>query len=80
MYFNLAKKNIIRDWKNYLIYFVTVTLVIMLMYSFLTLSFSKDIIVMSENMEMLSLGISILSIFVALIGGFMIKHAINLTS
>lgn len=40
--------------------------------------FSKDIIVMSENMEMLSLGISILSIFVALIGGFMIKHAINL--
>lgn len=78
MYFNLAKKNIIRDWKNYLIYFVTVTLVIMLMYSFLTLSFSKDIIVMSENMEMLSLGISILSIFVALIGGFMIKHAINL--
>lgn len=77
MYRQIAFKNVMRNRKNYLIYFLTITLVIALMYSFLALAFSKDIISMSENMSMLSYSIQLLSIFVTMISIFLIQHAIN---
>lgn len=77
MYGKMAAKNIIRNWKNYLIYFITITLDIALMYSFLTLAFSDDIISMSENMSMLSYSIQFLSIGITIISIFFIQHTIN---
>ena len=65
MYAKLAFKNIRRSLRDYIIYFVTITLTAALMYAFLALGFSQDIIAMSENMSMLTSGILILSVLIA---------------
>ena len=51
MYFKLAYRNIRRSLRDYIIYFVTLTLTAALMYSFLALGFSPDILAMAENMS-----------------------------
>ena len=68
MYLKLALRNIKRSAKDYVIYFVTIMLIVMLMYSFLVLGFSDDIISMSENMSMLTTGMIVLSVIVTLTG------------
>lgn len=77
MYAKLAARNMKRSVKNYLIYFITVTLTVTLMYSFLSLGFSKDILSMSENMAMLTTAISLLSVLVALASSMVIGYAIS---
>ena len=67
MYLKLALRNIKRSAKDYAIYFVTIILIVMLMYSFLALGFSDDIISMSENMSMLTTGMTVFSVIVSLI-------------
>lgn len=67
MYGKLAVKNIRRSLRDYIIYFVTLTLTAALMYSFLALGFSPDILAMAENMSILTYGILILSVLVALL-------------
>ena len=62
MYSKLAFRNIRRSLRDYIIYFVTLTLTAALMYSFLALGFSPDILAMTENMSMLTTGILILSV------------------
>ena len=54
MYFKLAYRNIRRSLRDYIIYFVTLTLTAALMYSFLALGFSPDILAMAENMSILT--------------------------
>ena len=61
MYAKLAFRNIRRSLRDYIIYFVTLTLTAALMYSFLALGLSPDILAMTENMSMLTTGILILS-------------------
>lgn len=56
MYAKLAFRNIRRGLRDYIIYFVTLTLTAALMYSFLALGFSPDILAMTENMSMLTSG------------------------
>ena len=51
MYSKLAFRNIRRSLRDYIIYFVTLTLTAVLMYSFLALGFSPDILAMTENMS-----------------------------
>ena len=65
MYSKLAFRNISRSLRDYIIYFVTLTLTAALMYSFLALGFSPDILAMTENMSMLTSGILMLSVLVA---------------
>ena len=48
MYGKLAVKNIRRSLRDYIIYFVTLTLTAALMYSFLALGFSPDILTMAH--------------------------------
>ena len=64
MYLKLALRNIKRSAKDYVIYFITIILIVMLMYSFLALGFSDDIISMSENMSMLTTGMIVFSVIV----------------
>ena len=52
MYAKLAFRNIRRSLRDYIIYFVTLTLTAALMYSFLALGLSPDILAMTENMSM----------------------------
>ena len=77
MYLKLALRNIKRSAKDYVIYFVTIILIVMLMYSFLALGFSDDIISMSENMSMLTTGMITLSIIVALISSYIVAYAVQ---
>lgn len=77
MYLKLALRNIRRSAKDYVIYFVTIILIVMLMYSFLALGFSDDVISMSENMSMLTTGMITLSIIVALISSYIVAYAVQ---
>lgn len=77
MYAKLALRNIKRSARDYAIYFITIILTVMLMYSFLALGFSPDIASMSENMSMLTSGIVALSVLVALISSFIISYAVR---
>ena len=61
MYAKLALRNIRRSLRDYIIYFVTLTLTAALMYSFLALGFSSDVLAMAENMSMLTTGILLMS-------------------
>ena len=77
MYWKLAAKNIRRSLRDYIIYFVTLTLTAALMYSFLALGFSPDILSITENMSMLTTGILILSVLIAFMSSFVIGYAIR---
>ena len=55
MYWKLAIRNIRRSLRDYIIYFVTLTLTAALMYAFLALGFSSDVLAMAENMSILRL-------------------------
>ena len=77
MYVKLAFRNIRRSLRDYIIYFVTLTLTAALMYSFLALGFSPDILSMTENMSMLTTGILMLSVLVALLSSFVVGYAIR---
>ena len=77
MYLKLALRNIKRSAKDYVIYFVTIILIVMLMYSFLALGFSDDIISMSENMSMLTTGMIVFSVIVSLISSYIVGYAVQ---
>ena len=74
MYWKLAIQNICRSLRDYIIYFVTLTLTAALMYSFLALGFSSDVLAMAENMSMLTTGILLMSALVR----FMLEGVCNL--
>ena len=77
MYWKLAIQNIRRSLRDYIIYFVTLTLTAALMYSFLALGFSSDVLAMAENMSMLTTGILLMSALVAFMSSFVIGYAIR---
>lgn len=73
----LAFRNIRRSLRDYIIYFVTLTLTVTLMHSFLALGFSPDILDMTENMSILTAGILLLSVLIAFMSSFVIGYAIR---
>ena len=77
MYWKLAIQNIRRSLRDYIIYFVTLTLTAALMYSFWALGFSSDVLAMAENMSMLTTGILLMSALVAFMSSFVIGYAIR---
>lgn len=77
MYAKLAFRNVRRSLRDYMIYFITLTLTAALMYSFLALGFSEDIVAMTENMSMLTFGILLLSVVIAFLSSFMIGYAVR---
>lgn len=77
MYLKLALQNVKRSAKDYVIYFITIVLIVMLMYSFLALGFSTDITSMSENMSILTAGITALSVVATLISSFIVSYAVR---
>jgi len=77
MYFKLARRNIKRSAKDYVIYFITIIFIVMIMYSFLALGFSADIISISENMPIFTTYIIALSVIVTLISSFIVSYAVG---
>ncbi len=76
MNYTLVFRNIRRSLRDYSIYFLTLTVLAALMNSFLSLSFSEDILTMSENMTMLQTGLLGMSILVSVISSFVVHYAI----
>ena len=56
---------------------MTLTLTAALMYSFLALGFSSDVLAMAENMSILTTGILLMSALVAFMSSFVIGYAIR---
>ncbi len=77
MYVKLALKNIRRNSQNYIICFLTIFLTVMLMYTYIVLATSNDILVLAENINMLAYIGVILSILVAFISCFIMKYAVS---
>lgn len=77
MYFKLAIKNIVKRKHDYLIYFISVMLVVAFMYSYMLLAFSGDIREMMSSFSQFNKAVVVISVFVALTGGFMISYTIN---
>ena len=81
MYFNIAYKNVKKSFKDYTIYFLTLTLAVCIFYSFNSIESQKAMMEMSASSEeyvrLLSTIISYVSLFVAFILGSLILYANN---
>lgn len=75
MYAKLAIRNINRSLQNYIIYFITLTLSVSIIFAFNSLSFSKDILSLAENMPSFSSAMNIISIAMIIIIAFLINYA-----
>lgn len=79
MYFNLSIRNVKRSFKDYLIYFLTITFGVCIFYTFNSLESQQAMLELSEMqvnfMEILSMFISVASVFVSFILGFLIIYA-----
>lgn len=74
MYFKMTLRNITRCIVDYIVYFITLTLAISLIFSFLNLAFSESVLSLSQNMSNLSSIILFLSLIVSIIVGFTINY------
>ena len=81
MYSKMAFKNVKKSFKDYTIYFLTLTLAVCIFYSFNSIESQKAMMEMNassaEYMEALSIIISYVSVFVAFILGSLIIYANN---
>ena len=81
MYSKIAIKNVKKSFKDYTIYFLTLTLAVCIFYTFNSIESQKALTEMSssgkEYTEMLTTMISYMSVFVAVILGGLILYANN---
>lgn len=61
MYTRLSLRNMRRSLRDYVLYFTTLALIVALMYSFLSLSFSDDVKALAENISLLTNGLILFS-------------------
>jgi len=81
MYFKLALQNVKKSFKDYLIYFLTLAFAICLFYSFNSFQSQQAVMEMSEFqndiIDLVELLMSMLSLFIAVVLGFLIIYANN---
>lgn len=81
MYFNLSLRNVKRSFKDYSIYFLTLTFAVCIFYAFNSLDSQTVMLSLSERqsglIELLNEVMSIISIFIATVLGFLIVYANN---
>ena len=81
MYFKMAIKNVKKSFKDYTIYFLTLTLAVCIFYSFNSIESQKALVEVSSSgsnyISTLSSFISYVSVFVAIILGSLILYANN---
>lgn len=74
MYVKLVLRNLHRSFKDYLIYFVTMTFSVGLIFSFNSLGVSNDILGLAENMSSLKQIMGIISIIVVLVIAYLVNY------
>ena len=78
MYFKLAINNVKKSFKDYTIYFLTLTFAVCIFYSFNSIDAQKDMMgINKQYLELMSNGMSYISIFVSVILGGLIIYANN---
>ena len=81
MYSKMSVRNVKRSFKDYAIYFLTLTFAVCIFYSFNSISSQKAMMDVTnskaEIIQMLSKIISMTSVFVSIILGFLIIYANN---
>ena len=81
MYFKMAINNVKKSFKDYRIYFLTLTLAVCIFYSFNSIESQKALLEMSSSQENyvanLSTTISYISVFISIILGSLILYANN---
>lgn len=81
MYFKIALGNVKKSFKDYSIYFLTLTLAVCIFYSFNSIESQKAVMVLSksesQNIDMMLQIISGISVFVSIILGSLIVYANN---
>lgn len=75
MLYKLAIRNMTRSLRNYLSYFMTVIIAVALMYSFMALASSKDIMSLSDTMYAFKSSIIVLTFFISIMTAFVIGYA-----
>lgn len=79
MFAKLARRNIRRSARDYLIYFVTVTLAIALMFAFNSILFSDDIQQLSAAIKSMNSVVVIVSVIVVFVVGWLINYITRFT-
>ena len=81
MYSKIALENVRKSFKDYTIYFITLTFAVCIFYSFNSIESQKVILRMSQSqasyMDVINVVISMISVFVAVILGSLIIYANN---
>lgn len=81
MYFKLAIKNVRKSFKDYSVYFLTLTLAVCIFYSFNSIESQNALIELrssnSQSISNLVKIISVISVFVSIILGSLILYASN---
>ena len=77
MFAKLALRNVRRSAKDYLVYFVTMTVVVALMFAFNSLIFSKNIRAMFEEVGILEVMLGLATFFIVLIIAWLINYMIR---
>lgn len=77
MIYKLAKSNIKNNKKDYLIYFITVTIAFSLIFSFNLISNSKDILELSSLMKNFQITTIFVNLIVCVVVGFLINYTIK---
>lgn len=72
MFGKLATRNVKRQIGNYLIYFITVSITVALMFAINNIFYSKQLLEYSESMSQLRSGLIIISLFVSFIVAFVL--------
>ena len=75
MYAKLAVKNVRRQIGNYMIYFITITLTVALMFSINNVLYSESLSVFAETVKDMRGGLIALFYFIALIVAFVLGYA-----
>lgn len=71
---NLIIRNIRKNKTNYMLYFFTLSLIISLIYAFLNLAYSDDLLNISDSLEVLKMGITVLVILTIYSSSIIISH------
>ena len=75
MFAKLAARNVRRQIGNYLIYFITVSLTVALMFAVNNVIFSEQLLAHAETMQELKSGLIAITVFVSLIVAFVLGYA-----
>lgn len=75
MYAKLALRNVRRQIGNYLIYFITVSLTVALMFAIHNVIFSEQLLAFAETIEEMRTGLILVTVLIALIVAFVLGYA-----